>query len=46
MGSWKLLNHAFLSSARDRGILLSKKRAVLSEPGRPLPLDAPGMATI
>jgi hypothetical protein len=46
MGSWKLLNHAFLYSARDRGILLSQKRAMLSEPGRPFPLDAPGMATI
>jgi hypothetical protein len=42
MGSWKLLDHAFLSSARDRGVLLSKKRAVLSELGRPLPIDIPG----
>ena len=43
MGSWKLLDHAFLSSARDRGVLLSKKRAILSEVGRPLPIDIPGM---
>jgi serine/threonine protein kinase len=46
MGSWKLLNHAFLSSARDRGILLNKKRARLSEVGRPLPIDIPGMVNV